>query len=189
MPLKIELELSDEDLAYFARVMDAVWKKNAKRPESELIAAARGLLKQARKAKAPDYVLKRLEDIGSLLDILDDQEWGLEASERKRVTAAVSYFAAPKDMISDKVPGIGYLDDALVADLVIRELKHDLAGYREFCAYRDGEHNMSSKKVSRDSWLATKRKQIFDRIRRRLDAAFSRRSGEGATHPILRFKY
>lgn len=189
MPLKIELELSDEDLAYFARVMDAVWKKNAKKPESELIAAARGLLKQARKAKAPDYVLKRLDDIGILMDILDDQEWGLEASERKRITAAVSYFAAPKDMISDKVPGIGYLDDALVADLVIKELKHDLVGYKDFCAYRDGEHKMSSKKVNRDSWLATKRKQLFDRIRKRRDAAFSRRSGEGATHPILRFKY
>ena len=52
MPLKIELELSDEDLAYFARVMDAVWKKNSKKSEAELIAAARGLLKQVKKAKA-----------------------------------------------------------------------------------------------------------------------------------------
>lgn len=189
MPLKIELELSDEDLAFLARVMDAVWKKNAKKPESELIAAARGLLKQARKAKAPDYVMKRLADIGTLMDILDDQEWGLEAAERKRITAAVSYFAAPKDMISDKVPGIGYLDDAQVADLVIKELKHDPVGYKDFCAFRDGEKNMSSKKVSRDSWLATKRKQLFERIRKRRDAAASRRSGEGATHPILRFNY
>jgi len=188
MPLKIELELSDEDLAYFARVMDAVWKKNSKKPESELIAAARGLLKQARKAKAPGYVMQRLDDIGVLMDILDDQEWGLEASERKRITAAVSYFAAPKDMISDKVPGIGYLDDALVADLVIKELKHDVAGYRDFCAFRDGEKSMSSKKVDRESWLATKRKQLFERIRKRRDQAASRNSG-GLTHPILRFKY
>jgi uncharacterized membrane protein YkvA (DUF1232 family) len=188
MPLKIELELSDEDLAYFARVMDAVWKKNSKKPESELVAGARGLLKQARKSKAPEYVLKRLEDIGLLMDMLDDQEWGLEASERRRITAAISYFAAPKDMISDKVPGIGYLDDALVADLVIKELKHDLAGYREFCAYRDGESKLSSKKVSRDGWLATKRKQLFERIRRRREAAQSGRGG-GLTHPILRFKY
>jgi uncharacterized membrane protein YkvA (DUF1232 family) len=189
MPLKIELELSDEDLTFFSRVMDAVWKKNSKRHESELIIAARGLLKQARKAKAPEYVMKRLEDIGVLLDILDDQEWGLEAGERRRITAAISYFAAPKDMISDKVPGIGYLDDAVVAGLVIKELKHDIAGYREFCAFRDGESKLSSKKVDRETWLATKRKQLFDRIRKRRDGMFSRRSGEGLTHPILRFKY
>lgn len=189
MPLKIELELSDEDLAYFARVMDAVWKKNSKRPESELITAARGLLKQVKKAKAPDYVQKRLDDIGILMDMLADKEWGLEAGERSRIAAAVGYFAAPKDMISDKVPGIGYLDDALVADVVIKELKHDIAGYRDFCAYRDGESKLSSKKVDRESWLASKRKQLFERIRKRRDQMFSRGRGGGATHPILRFKY
>ncbi len=189
MPLKIELELTDEDLAYFARVMEAVWKKNSKKPANELITAARGLLKQARKAKAPAYVMKRLEDIGILMDMLEDAEWGLEAAEYSRVLAAVGYFAAPKDMISDKVPGIGYLDDAVVADLVIKELKHDIAGYRDFCAYRDGEASMGKKKVDRETWLASKRKQLFERIRKRRDQMFNRRSGEGPTHPILRFKY
>ncbi|MGP1667294.1 MAG: DUF1232 domain-containing protein, partial [Rhodanobacter sp.] len=118
------LELGDDDLAYFARVMDSVWKKNAKRPERELIDGARGLLKLARKSRAPEYVMKRLDDIGMLVEMLADKDWALEAGERNRVKAAVSYFAAPKDMIADKIPGIGYLDDALVADLVMRELKH-----------------------------------------------------------------
>ncbi len=189
MPLNIVLELSDEDLSYFARVMDSVWKKNSKRPESELIAGARAKLKAARKAKAPEYVTKKLDDIELLIDLLEDTEWALEAEDRRRITAAIGYFAVSKDMISDKIPGIGYLDDALVADLVMRELKHDLEGYRDFDKYRDHAAELRGKKVSRADWLSAKRKQIFDRIRRRRDQMFSSRRGDGPTHPILRYKY
>jgi uncharacterized membrane protein YkvA (DUF1232 family) len=193
MPLNIVLELSDDDLAYFARVMDSVWKKNAKRPESELIDGARALIKKANKAKAPEYVRKKLEDIGLLIDLLSDKEFSpeLDAEDRRRILAAVGYFAVPKDMISDKIPGIGYLDDALVADLVIRELKHDIKGYRDFCAYRDNEATLRGKKVGRMEWLAAKRRQIFARIRKRREKMWSggASSQDGPTHPILRYKY
>lgn len=181
MPINIVLELSDEDLTYFARVMDSIWKKNAKQPESQLIAGARRLLKQAHKAKAPEYVLKRLEDVGLLIDLLDDQEeWALEPDDRRRIMAAISYFAVQKDIISDKVPGIGYLDDAVVADLVIRELKHDIEGYRDFCTYRSNEATLRGRKVSLKDWLSAKRRQLFDRIHRRRDQMRSH---------ILRHKY
>ncbi len=189
MPLNIVLELSDEDLSYFARVMDSVWKKNAKTPESELIAGARAKLKAAKKAKAPAYVMKKLEDIELLTDLLEDTEWALEAEDRRRITAAIGYFAVQKDMISDKIPGIGYLDDALVAELVIKELKHDLEGYRDFDKFRDNAAELRGKKVGRTEWLAGKRKQIFDRIRRRRDQMFASRKGSSPTHPILRYKY
>lgn len=189
MPLKITLELSDDDLAYYARVMDSVWKKNSKRPEPELLEGARRLLEQAHKVKAPEYVTKRLDDIGVLVDMLGDAEWPLEPEDRGRITAAVGYFAVQKDMIADKIPGIGYLDDALMADLVIRELKHDLEGYREFCGYREHEKTLHGKNVSREEWLAAKRQRIFERIRRRRDQMWRHREQEGPTHPILRYQY
>jgi uncharacterized membrane protein YkvA (DUF1232 family) len=190
MPLKIALELSDDDLAYYSRVMESVWKKNSKRPEDELLDGARQHLKQARKAKAPEYITTRLADIGMLIELLADRrEWPLEAEDRRRIVAAVGYFAVSKDMISDKIPGIGYLDDAIMAELVTRELKHDLDGYRDFCAYRNNEEARRGKKVSRADWLATKRKQIFERIRRRREQMRSYAASEGPTHPILRYKY
>lgn len=189
MPLKITLELSEDDLAYFANVMESVWKKSSKRPEQELLDGARKRLAQAHKSKAPEYVTKRLDDIGVLIDMLGDAEWPLEQDERHRVVAAVGYFALSKDMISDKIPGIGYLDDALMADLVIRELKHDIAGYRDFCAYRENASSSRSKKMNRTEWLADKRRQIFDRIRRRREQMWRLAGQEGPTHPILRYRY
>jgi len=167
MPEKIVLELSDEDLGYFRRVMEDVWKHNAKRAEKELVAGARRLLRQSTKIKAPEYVQSRLADLGVLLDLLDDKEWPLPDEDRRHIVAAVAYFAVQKDMIPDKIPGIGLLDDALVAELVMRDLKHEVAGYREFCEYRDNEATLRGREVSRADWLAAKRRQIFLRIKRR----------------------
>jgi uncharacterized membrane protein YkvA (DUF1232 family) len=167
MPEKIVLELSDDDLVYFRRVMEDVWKHNAKRAEKELVDGARRLLKQATKIKAPEYVQTRLADLGVLLDMIDDSEWPLPDEDRRRIVAALAYFAVAKDLIPDKIPGIGLLDDALMAELVMRELKHEVTGYRDFCEYRDNEATLRGNKASRADWLESKRKQIFMRIKRR----------------------
>jgi hypothetical protein len=103
MPVTIVLELSDDDLGYYRRVMDDVWKHNAKRAEKELVDGARRLLRQATKAKAPTYVQERLADLVVLLDLLDDSEWPLPEEDRRRIVAAVGYFAVAKDMIPDKI--------------------------------------------------------------------------------------
>jgi uncharacterized membrane protein YkvA (DUF1232 family) len=186
MPIKIVLELSDEDLAYYRRVMDDVWKKNAKRAEKDLVAAGRRLLKQATKLKAPEYVQSRMAELGVLLDLLDDPEWPLPEEHRRRIVSAVGYFAVAKDMIPDKIPGIGFLDDALMAEIVLEELKHDLEGYRDFCKYRDNEATLRGKKASREDWLEAKRRQIFLRIERRQRES-RRHSSSDSAMSILRY--
>jgi uncharacterized membrane protein YkvA (DUF1232 family) len=189
MPIKITLELSDEDLGYYSRVMDDVWKRNRKRAEKELIDGARRLLKQATKAKAPEYVQTRLADLEFLCSMLDDTEWPIEADDRSRIVAAVGYFAVPKDMIPDKIPGIGFLDDALMAELVLRELKPEIDGYRDFCAYRDNEAKLrGNTKVSREDWLAAKSRQIWLRIKRRQQERRRHGASYSPTHPILRYR-
>ncbi|HEX6998412.1 MAG TPA: YkvA family protein [Gammaproteobacteria bacterium] len=187
--MRIVLDLSDDDLKYYQQVMEAVWRRNAKRAEKELVDGARRLLHQATKQNAPEYVQKRLEDLAVLVDMLDDPEWPLEEQDRRRIVAAVGYFAVPKDMIPDKIPGLGFLDDALMAELVIRELKPELDGYRDFCKYRDNEAELRGRtKVSREDWLAAKRRQIWYRIRRRQqESRLSHASNEWPTPPILRY--
>jgi Protein of unknown function (DUF1232) len=91
-------------------------------------------------------------------------------------------------MIPDKIPGLGFLDDALMAELVIRELKHELDGYRDYCEYRENEATLRGKNASRADWLAAKRRQIFLRIKRRQREGTRHGSTEGWTLPILRYK-
>jgi uncharacterized membrane protein YkvA (DUF1232 family) len=178
MSVKIVLELSDDDLGYYRKVMDSIWKKNQKRAEKELIDGAQRLLKQATKAGAPEYVRTCLGELEVLCSMLDDSEWPLEDDDRNRIRAALGYFAIAKDMIPDKIPGLGFLDDALMAELVTRELEPELEGYKAFCEYRDDEKKHRGKtKVSRLEWLAAKRRQIWMRIKRR------QREG------VLRYRY
>lgn len=168
MALKIVLELGEEDLSYYRGVMDSIWKKNQKRAEKELVAGAQRLLKQATKARAPEYVRSRLGELEVLCSMLDDSEWSLEDDDRNRIRAALGYFAIAKDMIPDKIPGLGFLDDALMAELVTRELEPELDGYKAFCEFRDNEKTLRGKQnVSRTEWLAAKRRQIWMRIKRR----------------------
>lgn len=188
MPLKIVLELSDDDLAYYQRVMDAVWKKNKKRADKELIDGARRLLKQATKAGAPDYICSRLAELDTLCAMLNDKEWPLEPEDRERILSGVGYFAIAKDMIPDKIPGIGFLDDALMAELVTRELKPELDGYRSFCEYRENEATLrGNKDVSRKDWLEAKRRQIWLRIKRR-QAERRQPTRYSPTPSILRYR-
>jgi uncharacterized membrane protein YkvA (DUF1232 family) len=189
MALKIVLDLEEEDLAYYRRMMDAVWKRNQKRAEKELIDGARRLLKQATKVRAPEYVQSRLADLETLCSMLDDPEWPLEADDRDRIRAGVGYFAVAKDMIPDKIPGLGLLDDALMADLVTRELKPELDGYRDFCEYRENEATLrGNKNVTREDWLEAKRRQIWLRIKRRQQERRRHTSRYSPTPSILRYR-
>ena len=189
MGIKVVLEFSDEDLGYFRTMMDSVWKKNSKRSEQEIITAARDQLAEAKKNTGAEYVLSRLTDIGVLTSMLEDADWPLEKDDRNRTLVAVGYFGVTNDLIPDKTPGIGYLDDALMAELVIRELKPELEGYRDFCTYRDNEMNLRGKKsVNREDWLAAKRRQVWLRIRRQREER-RYRSGGGPTLSILRYQY
>jgi uncharacterized membrane protein YkvA (DUF1232 family) len=141
------------------------------------------------KAKAPEYVRTRLADLAFLCSMLDDGEWPIEDDDRSGIVAAVGYFAVPKDMIPEKIPGIGFLDDALMAELVLRELKPEIDGYRDFCNYRDNEANLrGNTKVSREDWLAAKSRQIWLRIKRRQQERRRHGSSYSPTHPILRYR-
>jgi uncharacterized membrane protein YkvA (DUF1232 family) len=192
VPLKLTLSLSDNDLEHFRSVMDETWQRNAGRPEAEILDEARRLLQQCPKTDVgPDYVRARLDDLATLIAMLEDREWALEERYRKRIIAAVSYFADPKDMIPDSVPGLGFFDDALMAELVIRELKHELDAYRDFCSYREKQEALRGEEVhvTRKDWLEEKRRQLMMRIERRQRERRRHYSTDGPTDPILRYQY
>jgi uncharacterized membrane protein YkvA (DUF1232 family) len=190
VPLRLVLEISDDDLEYFRKVMEATWQGNCRRDEKDLLEGARGLLEQAGTKEMPEYVRKRMDDLGSLISMLEDPEWPLEAGDRTRVLTALSYFADPQDMIPDSIPGLGFLDDALMAELVIRELKHELDAYRDFSDYRKNQLRVRGKEghVGREDWLAQKRRQLFYRMKRRREERHRHYSTAGPTLPILRYQ-
>ena len=88
--------------------------------------------------------------------MLEDDEWALEAQERRNVVGALAYFADPEDIIPDNIPVIGYIDDAIMIELVVKELRPEIEAFEDFCRYRREEASRNrNPDISREQWLAT----------------------------------
>jgi uncharacterized membrane protein YkvA (DUF1232 family) len=181
MPLDITFSLSDDDLGHFQKIVDKA-KSAMKSPQTagQIEAAARQLIDDSRKAELPDFIASRLSKLEVVINMVGDAEWQLSDEERKRVLGALVYFCDPEDLIPDHIPGIGFLDDAIYVELVIRELKAEIESYEEFCSFRISEEQRRKEQgldpyVEREEWLADKRAALHNRMRKR------RRSGSGSS--------
>jgi uncharacterized membrane protein YkvA (DUF1232 family) len=168
MPIKVTFEISDADLKYFRSVMRDARKKAKVQDEGTILAAARRLARQTSDLELPKFVTDRLESLDTLTRMLEDREWNMQGDHRARVLQALAYFAEPLDLIPDQIPGLGFLDDAIMVELVVQELRPELEAYDAFCGYRKEQRarkNMEPEAARKQ--LEAQRRQMYARIERR----------------------
>jgi uncharacterized membrane protein YkvA (DUF1232 family) len=167
--LRIAFELDDEDLKHFQLIMEEARKASVRLPPEDIVAAAEDLLRSVGDTDAPGFIVERLAKLRLMIDMLSDIEWRLPHQEAARVLNALAYFTEPEDLIPDHIPGLGFLDDAIMIELVVRELKPEIEAYQDFCNYREQyklEHGEQSS-ASRAGWLEDRRSRLQSRMRRR----------------------
>lgn len=163
--MKVTFELDDKDLKHFQREMQKARKRVRTADEDDILQATEDVLQDVRGLnKVPDFVKHRLTKLDNMIGMLKDPQWNLPKTERGRVINALVYFADPDDLIPDEIPGIGLLDDAIMIELVFRELTHELEAYDDFCRFRELQANDDP---NLDMRLKTRRKALLERIRRR----------------------
>lgn len=171
MGIRLSFELSDRDLKYFRQALKQSRDAVRDAEEAEIIEAIRDVLDQIRDNEPlPDFVADRLPQLELLIDMLTDGEWQLPADERDSLLATFVYFGDPEDILPDDVPVIGYLDDVIVIELIMLELKHVREAYEEFCRFRDdfdAQHGKSIDAAVRRDRLDRRRRQLHQRMRRR----------------------
>ena len=179
MSMRVTFDLDSKDLDYFRAVIKRARASADKAGEAEIIAKARAVIEQVGNSEVPMFVQQRIEKLESLITMLEDEEWALASPERKNVLSALSYFAEPEDIIPDNVPVLGYLDDAIMIELVVKELSHEIEAFADFCRYREEEKARSrNPNLSRQEYLDIKRRQLQQRIRRRRGSATKRPTSE-----------
>ncbi|MEO0755078.1 MAG: YkvA family protein, partial [Pseudomonadota bacterium] len=136
-PIRIEFELSEGDMDYFRKRLLDARARHGEDTEVQIIAAADALAKRSTEEGLPDFMKSRIETLKTMIAMLQDQDWRLEGEDRQYVINALVYFADPHDMIPDEIPGVGFLDDAIMIDLAARELDPEVSAYIEFCENRD----------------------------------------------------
>lgn len=180
MPISLNFELNDRDLEHFHASLQQARQSAEGRSVDEVIAQAGKLLEDAQKVHIPDFIKQRLVRLDDMVAMLRDEAWAMEGEDRDRVLGALLYFANPKDMISDDVAVLGFLDDAVMIELCVRDLKHELDAYDDFCDFRQREANkrgVEPSTIGRSDWLAPRREELVDRMHERRGA--DREMGKG----------
>ena len=169
MALRISLDLEDEDLEHFRLIMREARKAAAMLAPEDIVSAAEEVLDDIDRSGAPGFVRERVEKLRRLIAMLSDLQWRLPHDDAKRVLNALAYFAEPEDLIPDHIPGIGFLDDAIMIELVMRELQPEMEAYEDFCEFRAAEHESAGSPVvvSRSDWLDNRREALQSRMHKR----------------------
>jgi uncharacterized membrane protein YkvA (DUF1232 family) len=172
MTMRVTFELQPEDLKHFRLIMREARDAAKSLTADEILSSANNLLREIEDAKVPHFIEERLKRLRTLIGMVEDDEWSLPQEETARVLNALAYFAEPEDLIPDHIPGLGFLDDAIMIELVARELRHEIEAYDDFCAFRDREGARRRSKgqdddVTRGQWLETRRTELMSRMRRR----------------------
>lgn len=172
MPFRVSFDLGDADLHHLAEVAQVRQSAARAQPIERIVASARESYLKGAQAHLADFVKERYSRLGTMLEMVDDAEWRLSAEDSQRLINALACFTEPASGASSAL-----LDQAIMIELVSRDLHHDLESYRDFCRFRAAQmaKGHTPPGADREQWLSQRRdslqKRMHTRRKRDLDAA------------------
>jgi uncharacterized membrane protein YkvA (DUF1232 family) len=192
MPISLNFELNDRDLEHFEKAMAAAKEAAKDRTADDIVMCTGKLLEDAAKVHIPDFIKQRLLRLDDMIAMVRDEGWHLPEEDRQRVLSALVYFCDPKDIIPDNVEVLGFLDDAVMIELCVRDLKHELDAYDDFCDYRSHEaarRGLDPASLGRTEWLESRRDELVDRMHVRREREFGSGYGSSSGYASTRESY
>jgi uncharacterized membrane protein YkvA (DUF1232 family) len=187
MSLAITIELGDADLQHFIGAMQRAQSEAKNLSPQQITEAASKLLVDGHKVKLPHFIAERLGKLDSMIAMANDEGFALPEEDRQHVLACLTYFANPQDIIPDGVPVLGFLDDAIMIELCVRELQYEIEAYEDFVHYRKEEAarrgvDPATLKTQRVEWAEARRVEVIERMRKRRGQSYQ---SSGGWKPVL----
>jgi uncharacterized membrane protein YkvA (DUF1232 family) len=156
--IKISFTLDKSDIAHFRKLLREARQQATPEQRPAVVAGVRRLIHEVRRTKkVPSFVSETIDALEDLIEMLDDEDYALPKATAARALVALAYFANPSDLIPDHIPGLGFLDDAIMIKIVEEEFRHELWGYRKFRKFREG--------AEQRPWTAVARKRLPERLK------------------------
>jgi uncharacterized membrane protein YkvA (DUF1232 family) len=118
----------------------------------ELAGLARWLLLLP-EAEARMVLAERVARIEELRRMLDDPDWDARAADRARVRKLIGYLDQGEDLIPDRMPLLGLLDDVLLLELAWPAVCDEAEEYRDYCAWRSQARPAGKADQRRAAWV------------------------------------
>jgi len=168
---KVTFTLDESDANYFRTLYKKAKQGARNQSREQIITDARAIVKDVQASKkTPVFVQEAIAILADLVDLIQDADYDAPQKVQSEVLAALAYFSDPEDLIPDHIPGLGFLDDAIMVKFIEEEFKHELWGYRKFSKSRDASEQRPWAKTGKERLakrLADDRKKIRGMIAER----------------------
>lgn len=171
-PPRTGLAFDQARVAAFDALLHEIHPDARRITPDELAGLAEWLLRLP-EAEARMVLGERIARIEELRRMLADRDWDAGAADRARVRKLIGYLDQGEDLIPDRMPLLGLLDDVLLLELAWPAVCDEAEEYRDYCAWRSQARPDGSADQRRAAW-----------VRDRLDelALWRQRTQVRATH-------
>jgi uncharacterized membrane protein YkvA (DUF1232 family) len=184
--LRVRLELGESELGQLRDHLRRAAALPRSEGDAELLGAARERLLVAQEECSLEFIAQSLRRLETMTEMLEDKDWPLPGSVGPRILAVLRYLVNPSGLVPDVHPTFGFMDDAVLIEILAQDIRHELDGYRDFCRFREGlqrRRNGASDDPGSEHALVRRRKRLRARIQGRQYRDADRRNGR---RPSLR---
>lgn len=133
------IEIREDDVQRFNALARSLNEEMPALTADQLAGVARRVLRTAIAGGDSPFIRSRMRRAAEMRAMALDSAWPLEATVAKRVADLLEYVDDPQGLIRDDVPHVGLLDDALLVDIAMDNLRDELDDYADFCRYGHAE--------------------------------------------------
>jgi hypothetical protein len=126
---------------------------DAARVDASRLQRLAGWLAALPASEARRVIDERLQSLQDLRAMAADEAWDCDPGLRRRLDQLFAYVDDGEDLIPDRVPLLGLLDDVLLIELAWPAFASEAEDFRDFCAYRRIEHPAGDAVQQRAAWV------------------------------------
>jgi uncharacterized membrane protein YkvA (DUF1232 family) len=185
-PARDALAFDPARVAAFDALLHEIHPDARRITPDELAGLAEWLLRLP-EAEARMVLAERIARIEELRRMLADRDWDARSADRARVRKLVGYLDQGEDLIPDRMPLLGLLDDVLLLELAWPAVCDEAEEYRDYCAWRSQAQPDGGAHQRRAAWVRDRLDELA-LWRQRIQVRASHYADVDAGQPLRPFR-